>query len=87
MRLQTPSRWLHSAFCLVGLLFAGCVVSPQPEPPAIIANLLSVEADAAGDITLLGAAGSVTPGGSTLTTLDLDSTAPATSINVAAERR
>jgi hypothetical protein len=61
------------------------VVSPQPEPPSIIADLLSAVADAEGGITLLGAAGAVTPGGSTLITLDLDSKAPATSINVAGD--
>lgn len=85
MRLRPPSRWLHSALGLAGLLFAGCVVSPQPEPPSIIADLLSVEAGPDGGITLLGAPGAVTPGGSTLSTLDLEDKAPATSITVAGD--
>ncbi|MFS8070395.1 MAG: hypothetical protein ACMG6S_28870 [Byssovorax sp.] len=82
MRLQPPSRWLHSAFCLVGLIFAGCVVSPQPEPPAIIASLLSIEGRP-GSVTLKGAAGAVQPGGSELSTIDLDTSDPATAITVA----
>ena len=82
MRLRLPSRWLNSAFCLVGLLFSGCVVSPQPEPPAIIASLLSI-AERSGSVTLKGSAGAVQPGGSDLRTIDLDTSDPAAAITVA----
>jgi len=82
MRLRLPSRWLHSAVCLVGLLFSGCVVSPQPEPPSIIASLLSIEGRS-GSVTLKGSAGAVQPGGSDLSTIDLDTSDPAAAITVA----
>jgi hypothetical protein len=82
MRLRLPSRWLHSAVGLVGLLFSGCVVSPQPEPPAIIASLLSIEGRY-GSVTLKGSAGAVQPGGSDLSTIDLDTSDPAAAITVA----
>ena len=92
MRPRPPSRWptwLSSAPCLVGLLFAGCVVSPQPEPPSITANLLTIEGEIGalpgefGSVTLKGAAGAIQPGGSELNTIDLDTTAPSTTITVA----
>jgi hypothetical protein len=87
MRPRSPSRWLHRALCVVGLLgllVAGCVVSPQPEPPSIVASLLSIETSGGG-VMLRGAAGAVTPGGSALDTLDLDGKAPAGSVTVAAD--
>lgn len=92
MRPRSPSRWprwLPGALCLAGLLFSGCVVSPQPEPPSIIANLLTIDAEsgmisgAPGSVTLKGAAGAVQPGGSELSTVDLDTQDPAATITVA----
>ena len=82
MRPCFPSRWLLSALCLVGLLGAGCLVSPQPEPPSIIANLLTIE-ESLGSTTLRGSAGAVQPGGSKLSTIDLDTTDPAAATTVA----
>jgi hypothetical protein len=92
MRPRSPSRWpgwLPSALCLAGLLLSGCVVSPQPEPPSIIATLLTIEGEPGtiagdvGSVTLKGAAGAIQPGGSELSTVDLDTTDPAASITVA----
>ncbi len=94
MRPRPRSRWPRwlpsSALCLAGLLFSGCVVSPQPEPPSIIASLLTItDADPGtftgqlGGVKVEGAAGAVQPGGSELSTLDLDTTDPAATVSVA----
>ena len=82
MQLLPRSRWLSRALGLAGLLLAGCVVSPQPEPPAIIAPLLAL-ASQGSVVALEGRAFAVTPGGSTLEMLDLDSTAAAARVDVA----
>ena len=82
MRPLPRSRWLSRALGLAGLLFAGCVVSPQPEPPSIVAPLLSL-ASRSSVVALQGGVGAVTPGGATLEMLDLDTSATATSVTVA----
>lgn len=84
MRLLPPSSWLPRALCIAGVLLGGCVVSPQPEPPAIDSSLLSIESTATAT-KLVGAPGAVTPGGGLLAQLDLDTTAAQTSGTVAAD--
>jgi hypothetical protein len=64
--------------CLAAL---GCGVSPQPEPPSI--DLARIDFSNVEGVTgLRGSAGAVTPGGAALTTLDLDTTAPGSSVDV-----
>jgi hypothetical protein len=77
-------RRFHGALAAVGLWLSGCGVSPQPEPPGI--DITRIVLDQAGaNVVLQGSPGAVTPGASVLTSLDLSSTAPASSISVAAD--
>jgi hypothetical protein len=84
MRPCSPFRWHRCAVVIAGLLFAGCVVSPQPEPPSIDGSLLSIASNQ-GTVTLSGAPGAVKPGSSTLDALDLDAKAAPSSLTVAAD--
>jgi hypothetical protein len=76
-------RRFHGALAAVGLWLSGCGVSPQPEPPGIDITRLALGQDGA-NVILRGSAGAVTPGSSTLSSLDLSDTTPGSSISVAA---
>lgn len=75
----------RAALLAAALLAGGCGVSPQPEPPAIDIRLLTFGEALGGAPAIIGGAGAVTPGGGTLSALDLDSTTPGTSAIVDAD--